>query len=57
MNEEIEKMTWKEKFWLSRRAFLLWYRECPALLASTALHCLLNAVFPYIMLYFSAQLL
>lgn len=57
MNEEIEKMTWKEKFWLSRRAFLLWYRECPALLASTALHCLLNAVFPYIMLYFSAQFL
>lgn len=57
MNEEIEKMTWKEKFRLSRRAFLLWYRECPALFASTALHCLLNAVFPYITLYFSAQFL
>lgn len=58
MSEEtIEKISWKEKFQLSRRAFVLWYREYPALFAATALYCLLNAVFPYITLYFSAQLL
>lgn len=58
MSEEtIEKISWKEKFRLSRRAFVLWYREYPALFAATALYCLLNAVFPYITLYFSAQLL
>ena len=49
MSEEtIEKISWKEKFQLSRRAFVLWYREYPALFAATALYCLLNAVFPYI---------
>ncbi|MDE5823179.1 MAG: hypothetical protein K2H91_00620 [Lachnospiraceae bacterium] len=55
--KENEKMTWKEKVQLNRRAFFLWYREYPALFVSTALASLFNAVFPYVTLYFSAQLL
>ncbi|MDE6619388.1 MAG: ABC transporter ATP-binding protein/permease [Lachnospiraceae bacterium] len=57
MSGENEKMTWKEKVRLNRRAFSIWYREYPALFVSTALYSLLNTVFPYITLYFSAQLL
>lgn len=57
MNEEKEKMTWKEKLQLNRRAFVLWYREYPAVFVSMALYSLLNAASPYIVLYFSAQIL
>lgn len=57
MKEEDEKMNWKEKMQLNRRALVLWYRECPTVFVSTALYSLLNAVLPYITLYFSAQIL
>lgn len=57
MNEEDEKITWKEKLRLNRRAFVLWYREYPAVFVSMALYALLSAALPYITLYFSAQIL
>lgn len=57
MSEETEKMTRKEKIQLNKRAFSIWYREYPALFVSTGIYSMLDAVFPYIILYFSAQLL
>lgn len=57
MSEENEKMTWKEKIRLNKRAFVIWYKEYPALFVSTGLYSMLNAVLPYITLYFSARLL
>lgn len=57
MSEEKEKMTRKEKIQLNKRAFSIWYREYPALFVSTGIYSMLDAVFPYIILYFSAQLL
>lgn len=47
----------KETFQLTKRAVCMWCREQPALFASTALYALLNAVIPYITLWFSAQIL
>lgn len=54
MSEETEKMTRKEKIQLNKRAFSIWYREYPALFVSTGIYSMLDAVFPYIILYFSA---
>lgn len=57
MKGENEKMTWKEKLRLNRRGYVLLYREQPALFVSMALYILLDTTLPYVMLYFSAQLL
>lgn len=57
MNEEKEKITWKEKVRLNKRALVLWYKEYPMVFVSTALYALFNAAIPYITLFFSAQIL
>lgn len=50
-------MKGKEELKLTKRAVCMWCREQPALFGSTALYALLNAVSPYITLWFSAQIL
>lgn len=50
MNEE--KITWKEKVRLNKRALALWYKEYPMVFVSTALYALFNAAIPYITLFF-----
>ena len=47
----------KGAFRLTKRAVCMWFREQPALFGSAALYALLNAVIPYITLWFSAQIL
>ncbi len=47
----------KGAFRLTKRAVCMWCREQPALFGSAALYALLNAVIPYITLWFSAQIL
>lgn len=44
----------KGAFRLTKRAVCMWFREQPALFGSAALYALLNAVIPYITLWFSA---
>lgn len=46
-----------KKYQLMKRAVCMWCREQPALFGSTALYALLNAVIPYITLWFTAQIL
>lgn len=57
MKESREKISWKEVYALNKRALCLWCRECPMLFVSSGLHSLINALIPYLTLYFSARLL
>lgn len=52
-----EKISWKEVYALNKRALCLWCRECPMLFVSSGLHSVINALIPYLTLYFSARLL
>lgn len=52
-----EKIPWKEVYALNKRALSLWCRECPMLFVSSGLHSVINALIPYLTLYFSARLL
>ncbi|WP_276947989.1 ABC transporter ATP-binding protein [Acetatifactor muris] len=55
--EKKKELSWREVFSLNKRAVLLWCRECPMLFVSAALHSVLEALVPYLTLYFSARLL
>lgn len=57
MKDKKEKISWKEAYALNRRALLCWFRECPTLFISAALHSVIAALSPYLTLYFSARLL
>lgn len=57
MKETREKILWKEVYLLNRRALCLWFRECPMLFVSSGFHSVLQALIPYLTLYFSARLL
>ena len=52
-----KELSWKEVFSLNKRAVLLWCRECPMVFVSAALHAAIEALVPYLTLYFSARLL
>ncbi|MCM1182240.1 MAG: ABC transporter ATP-binding protein/permease [Roseburia sp.] len=57
MMESNEKLTWREKLSLNKRAAAIWYKAYPALFVSTALYSLVKAALPYVTLWFSAQIL
>ncbi len=52
-----KELSWKEVFSLNKRAVLLWCRECPMVFVSAAIHAAIEALVPYLTLYFSARLL
>ncbi len=57
MQDNHEKITWREALALNKRALVLWLREYPKLFAVTGFHALAAALVPYLTLYFSARLL
>lgn len=56
MNHDV-KISWKETYALNKRALSVWFKECPMLFASTGIYSVIKALIPYLVLYFSAQIL
>ncbi len=52
-----EGISWKESYFLNKRALQIWFRENPMLFLSTGLYSAIAALTPYLPLYFSARLL
>lgn len=52
-----EKISWKEAYALNKRAVLLWLKDCPMLFLSSGMYAAVNALIPYLTIYFSAQIL
>lgn len=57
MDNKKEKISWREVYALNKRTVAFWMRECPMLFVSTGIHSVVNALIPYLTLYFSARLL
>lgn len=52
-----KKITYRETFSLTARAFSLWRKKVPGLVASVLAHAAVSSLVPYIAVYFSARII